>query len=457
MQRGDKRPQMTGQLELALEPRGEVPTARRSGEASSRTHAPRPLGTKDLMETVLSRPNLLQALKRVRQNKGSAGVDGMQVNELPAYLKTEWPRIAAELRAGSYVPKPVRRHEIPKGNGEMRMLGIPTALDRFIQQAVLQVLQPLFDPEFSNSSYGFRPGRSALQAIAAARRLVEDGRTWVVDVDLEKFFDRVNHDVLMGKLEARIADRRLHRLIRSYLAAGVMADGVVTERHEGTPQGGPLSPLLANVLLDEVDKELENRGHRFVRYADDCNVYVRSKRAAERLLEALRGLYGKLRLRINESKSAAAEVWERKFLGYAFTRDRRGAVRLTAAERSKQKLKEKVREITRRTGGRSLEQVTEQLRPLINGWKQYFRLVDSERVFDSLDSWIRRRLRALMLKHWRTPTRAYRALQEMGARTLSSLSIAKHAGRWWRTSGQLMSTAVPNRFFDERGLPRLVA
>jgi RNA-directed DNA polymerase len=273
---------MPGQPGLPLRPGVEEPRTRRSEEASLRPHEPKHLGTKDLMETVLSRPNLQQALKRVRQNKGSAGVDGMQVNALPTYLKTEWPRIAAQLREGSYAPKPVRQHAIPKGNGEMRMLGIPTVLDRFIQQAVLQVLQPLFDPEFSNSSYGFRPGRSAQQAVAAAKRFVEAGRTWVVDVDLERFFDRVNHDVLMSKLEARIADTRVLRLIRSYLAAGMLANGVVIERHEGTPQGGPLSPLLANVLLDEVDKELESRGHRFAQYAGNDHRKARDSDHDER-------------------------------------------------------------------------------------------------------------------------------------------------------------------------------
>jgi group II intron reverse transcriptase/maturase len=321
---------------------------------------------------------------------------------------------------------------------------------------LLQVLQPQFDPQFSSSSYGFRPGRSALQAVAAAKRYVEEGRTWVVDVDLEKFFDRVNHDVLMGKLETRIADRRVLRLIRSYLVAGILADGVVVTRHEGTPQGGPLSPLLANVLLDEVDKELERRGHRFARYADDCNVYVRSKRAAERVMATLQNAYGSLRLRINESKSAVAEVWGRKFLSYAIVRDENG-VHLTIAEKAQQKLKGRVRELTRGTIGQSLERVIEQLTPLLRGWRNYFRLVEVEWALKRLDSWLRHRLRALLLKQWKKPRTVFKRLRALGVPAHVARPIAQHVQRRWWTSGKLMNGAVPNRFFDERGLPRLAA
>jgi RNA-directed DNA polymerase len=309
--------QMTMQMELLLEGRGEAPRGERSGEAGPAVQGYGRSGVGDLMERVVERNNLVRALKRVRSNKGSPGIDGMSVEELPEYLRENWERIRAELLAGSYRPTAVRRHEIPKSGGGVRQLGIPTVLDRFIQQAILQVLQPIFDPTFSEHSYGFRPGRSAQQAVCQAQRYVQSGRRWVVDVDLEKFFDRVSHDVLMGRLAKRLEDKRLLRIIRRYLEAGVMANGLVVERHEGTPQGGPLSPLLANVLLDEVDRKLERSGHRFVRYADDCNVYVKSKRAGERVMSRMVRLYAKLRLKVNEEKSTVARVWERKFLGYS--------------------------------------------------------------------------------------------------------------------------------------------
>ena len=290
---------MSRQLELPLRVRDEIPRAERSAEAPTATHGNERSGASDLMERVCERANLQAALKRVRKNKGSAGIDGMTVDELPEHLKTHWPALRERLLAGTYQPSPVRRHAIPKSGGGLRELGIPTVVDRFIQQAILQVLGPRFEPTFSQHSYGFRPGRSAHDAVVQAQRYVNEGRRFVVDVDLEKFFDRVNHDVLMGRLAKRIEDKRLLGLIRRYLAAGVMANGVATERHEGTPQGGPLSPLLANVLLDEVDKELEKRGHAFVRYADDCNVYVRSRRAGERVMGLLRRLYAGLRLHVN--------------------------------------------------------------------------------------------------------------------------------------------------------------
>jgi RNA-directed DNA polymerase len=306
--------------ELPLEGRGEAPRAERSGEAGRAGHGKERSGSEHsrLMERVVARENAKEALKRVRRNKGSPGIDGMRVEELEPYLHEHWQTIREQLLAGSYRPSAVKRQVIPKSGGGTRELGIPTVLDRFVQQLMLQVLQPIFDPTFSEHSHGFRPGRRAHDAVRKAQQYVQDGRRWVVDVDLEKFFDRVHHDVLMGKLHNRIADPRMLRIIRRYLEAGVMADGVVVERHEGTPQGGPLSPLLANVLLDEVDKELERRGHCFVRYADDCNVYVRSKRAGERVLAALRQRYAKLRLKVNEEKSTVARVWDRKFLGYSF-------------------------------------------------------------------------------------------------------------------------------------------
>jgi len=306
------------QLELPLEGRGEAPRRERSGEATAAVRRDERSGTDDLMERIVERGNLVRALKRVRANQGSPGVDGRTVDDLVADLREHWPVIREQLLTGRYQPSAVKRVEIAKPGGGMRQLGIPTVLDRFIQQAVLQVLQPRFDPSFSESSYGFRPGRSAHDAVCQAQRYVQSGRRWVVDVDLEKFFDRVNHDILMGRLVKRIADARVLRLIRRYLEAGVLCNGVVQERHEGTPQGGPLSPFLANVLLDGVDKELERRGHRFVRYADDCNVYVRSKRAGERVMQGLVSLYAGLHLQVNPAKSAVAPVWERSFLGFSF-------------------------------------------------------------------------------------------------------------------------------------------
>jgi RNA-directed DNA polymerase len=321
-------PQMPRQLELPFESRGEAPSVERSVEAATAAKGSGHPGSADLMERVLSRPNLKAALKRVKSNRGSPGTDGMTVEELPAFLRAHWTRLREELLAGTFLPQAVRRQQIPKSGGGVRELGIPTVLDRFIQQALLQVLQPRFDPSFSPHSYGFRPGRSAHAAVKAARDYVQSGRGYVVDVDLEKFFDRVNHDVLMSRLARRIADRRVLGLIRRYLEAGIMANGVVMDRYEGTPQGGPLSPLLANVLLDEVDKELEGRGHAFVRYADDCNVYVRSRRAGDRAMGLLRGLFARLRLRVNEIKSAVDLARNRKILGYSFWYSRDGTVKL---------------------------------------------------------------------------------------------------------------------------------
>lgn len=330
----DARHQPSPQGELPPPARGETAPRKRSGEASAATRGNARSGTSDLMEEVVARENLRRALKRVKQNRGSPGVDGMRVDQLSDYLRMQWPSLRAQLLGGTYRPQSVRRQMIPKPGGGERMLGIPTVLDRFIQQAVLQVLQPRFDPTFSEHAYGFRPGRRARDAVLAAQRYVEGGRRWVVDIDLEKFFDRVNHDVLMGRLEKRIADKRMLGLIRRYLEAGIMANGVVVERHEGTPQGGPLSPLLANVLLDEVDKELERRGHAFCRYADDCNVYVRSRRAGERVMRWLEKCYAHLRLRINETKSAVAEPWGRPFLGYTFWCNRKGEIRRMVAAKA---------------------------------------------------------------------------------------------------------------------------
>lgn len=428
-----------------------------SEEARSATHDTGCLGASDLLERVLSRPNLQAALKRVRQNKGSPGIDGMTVEELPDYLREHWPALREQLLAGCYQPQAVKRQLIPKSDGGVRELGIPSVLDRFIQQALLQILQPCIDPSFSQHSYGFRPGRRAHQAILAAQAYIQAGRRWVVDVDLEKFFDRVNHDVLMGKLAGRIADRRVLGLIRRYLEAGVMLHGVVMERHEGTPQGGPLSPLLANVLLDEVDQELELRGHAFVRYADDCNVYVRSRRAGVRVMRRLQGLYGKLRLRINESKSAVAPIRNRKFLGYTFWVAPGGVVKRAVAGKPLSEMKARVRRITARNAGRSIEQVIEELRRYLIGWREYFRLAQTPRVFSELDQWLRHRLRALHLKHWRRGPLIYRELRARGMSEDHAAVVAGNARRWWYNSSRLLNRALPNRYFDQLGVPRLAA
>lgn len=407
------------------------------------------------MERVVSRANLLAALKRVEQNKGSAGVDGMTVGMLRCHLMTAWPRIREDLLAGRYQPQPVKRVSIPKSGGAMRKLGIPTVVDRFIQQALLQVLQPVFDPTFSNSSYGFRPGRSAHQAVLAAQRHVQDGLSVVVDVDLEKFFDRVNHDVLMGRLAKRIDDKRVLVLIRRFLEAGVMLHGVVMERYEGTPQGGPLSPLLANILLDEVDKELERRGHAFVRYADDCNVYVRSPRAGERVMALLTHLYGGLHLRINEEKSAVAPATSRKFLGFSLWVGAGKVVRRRVADKAMAAMKTRVRQLTRRGASRSLDDVVEQLGQYLQGWKGYFRLAETPGIFQDLDGWIRHRLRAIKLAQWRRGRTAYREALAMGATPDTAARIAANLRRYWKNARMLAHTIMPNRFFDDLGLPRL--
>jgi len=456
MSRGKAMHQKARQLELALEDRGEAPNVERSGEAGRAARGRRSSGGHDLMERVVARENAKAALERVRRNKGSAGIDGLRVEELEPYLSEHWEAIRERLLAGSYQPSAVKRQQIPKSGGGMRTLGIPTVLDRFVQQLVLQVLQPMFDPTFSEHSHGFRPGRRAHEAVREAQSYIQGGRRWVVDVDLEKFFDRVNHDVLMGKLENRIGDRRVLTLIRRFLEAGMMADGVVVERHEGTPQGGPLSPLLANVLLDEVDKELERRGHAFVRYADDCNVYVRSRRAGQRVLAALRQKYAKLRLRINEDKSAVARVWDRKFLGYSFWVAAGGEVRRRVAPKALEEMKQRVRRITSRNGGRSMHQVTKELGSYLRGWREYFKLADTPGVFAGLDGWIHRRLRTLQLKQWKRGRTTYRELAARDLPEWLARQGALHHRRWWWAAGLgAMQTALPGSYFDRLGVPRL--
>ena len=366
-----------------------------------------PAESERMMEEICEQENCREALRRVKANKGSPGVNGMTVDALPAYLVQHWPEIRAQLLSGTYRPQPVRRVEIPKPDGGMRKLGVPTVLDRMIQQAVLQVLQRRWDAEFSDHSYGFRPGRSPHQAVARAQQYIIEGCGWVVDLDLEKFFDRVNHDRLMARIAQRISDKRLLKLIRAFLTAGVMENGLVSAVDEGTPQGGPLSPLLSNLVLDELDRELERRGHRFVRYADDCNIYARSERAGQRVMESVTSFIEKrLKLKVNAQKSAVARPEERTFLGFTFRRlGASPALRRSIAPKAMRRLKERVREITRRNRGVSMKCRVEELSAFLRGWRAYFGFCQTPEVFESLDSWMRRRLRAVQWKQWRRPQR----------------------------------------------------
>jgi len=455
MSLGRARHQKPGQPGRAERGHGEALPSIERDEARPARHEAEGLGRADLLGQALASANLVMAWKRVKANRGSAGVDGLTVQATADYLKTHWPRIREELQAGRYRPQPVRRVQIPKSGGGVRDLGIPTVTDRLIQQALLQVLQPLIDPTFSESSHGFRPGRRAHDAVLQAQRHVQDGFRVVVDVDLEKFFDRVNHDVLMDRLAKRIADKAVLRLIRRYLEAGILDNGVVMERFEGTPQGGPLSPLLANVLLDEVDRELERRGHRFVRYADDCNVYVRSRKAGERVLEGLRRLYARLRLKVNEAKTAVARAFGRKFLGYCLWRSAGGEVRRAVAGKAIDTYKARIRRITRRNCGRSLVEVAEELRGYLPGWKAYFQLAQTPRAFRELDEWLRHRLRAVQLKHWRRGKTMYRELLALGASQTDALRIAANSRRWWRNSRFALNRVMPVAYFDRLGVPRL--
>ena len=448
--------QKSKQMELPFTKRGEASRKERSGQATPATPGTERPGTSALLEEALMRPNMQRALKRVKKNKGKPGIDGMTVEELPDWLRQHWLRIREELLAGTYQPQPVKRVVIPKAGGGERELGIPTVLDRLIQQALLQVLQSRFDPTFSRHSHGFRPGRRAHDAIREACRHVDDGKSWVVDVDLEKFFDRINHDVLMGRLAKRIADRRVLRLIRRYLGAGILADGVAMERHEGTPQGGPLSPLLANVLLDEVDKDLEKRGHAFVRYADDLRVFVGSQRAGQRVMHSLTRFFDKLRLRVNETKSAVAPVHERPFLGFQM-RTWKERCRPVIAPKALKTMKDRVRALTRRIRGRSLQTVINDLRSYLTGWHNYFRIAQVPDLRTKLDSWIRRRLRAYQLKQW---MRYRTTKRELLARGLTKDQAHRRAywaqSSWWRNANHPDTRrALPNYYFFDMGLPRL--
>jgi RNA-directed DNA polymerase len=409
-----------------------------------------------MMEAVVERGNRRAALKRVEANKGAAGVDGMSIEALRPWLHEHWPRVKEELLEGRYKPSPVLKVEIPKPGGGVRQLGIPTVLDRFIQQAMLQVMQPVFDPEFSESSYGFRPGRSAQQAVLAARAHVESGRTWVVDIDIEKFFDRVNHDMLMARVARKVEDKRVLRLIRRYLQAGVMDGGLVSERTEGTPQGGPLSPLLSNILLDDLDKELERRGHAFCRYADDCNIYVRTQRAGERVMTSVtRYLEKRLKLKVNQGKSAVNKPSRRKFLGYSMTAHRKP--RLKVAPQSIERLKNKLREKFRQGRGRNIGKFIEELKPILRGWINYFRLAQVKGVFEELDGWIRRKLRCNLWRQWkRSPARAKNLMKRGIAEARAWQSATNGRGPWWNSGASHMNEAYPKKFFDELGLVSLL-
>ena len=452
---GSAKHQKSAEAERSSNTRGEAERGEGSGEAWAVRQASADSGRAYLLTQALTRENLVVAWQRVRANAGSAGVDGLSVGQTAEHLKGHWPRVKEQLLAGRYRPQPVRRVQIPKPGGGVRELGIPTVTDRLIQQALLQVLQPLIDPSFSDHSYGFRPGRRAHDAICQAQGYVQAGYRTVVDVDLERFFDRVNHDVLMDRLGKRIADQAVLRLSRRYLQAGIMVHGVVQERYEGTPQGGPLSPLLANVLLDEVDRELERRGHRFVRYADDCNVYVRSQRAGERVMAALRQRYARLHLKVNDAKSAVARAFGRKFLGYCLWVGPRGEVKRAIGSKAKATFKRRVRWLTKRSGGRSLDQVVQKLRRYVLGWKAYFRLAQTPRVMREFDEWLRHRLRALQLKQWRRGTTMYRELRALGASRAHAARIAGNARRWWRNSRYELNRIMSIGYFDRLGVPRL--
>lgn len=404
-----------------------------------------------LLERILARDNLIRALKQVERNDGSAGVDGMTAKELRPYLNVHWPKIKDAILDGTYRPHPGKRSRLKKPDGGTRNLGIPTVLDRFIQQAILQVLQVMWDCQFSKFSFGFRPGRNAHQAVSQAQRYIKRGYRWVVDIDLEKFFDRVNHDLLMRRLRERVYDRRVLRLINQYLKSGVLDGAAFYETVEGTPQGGPLSPLLANIMLDALDRELERRGHRFVRYADDCNIYVRSRRAATRTLaSASRFLSAKLKLKVNESKSAVGRPWERQFLGFSFTR----TFRRCLSTKSLRRFKARIRELTYRTRGRTLRTIIRELRAYLQGWFGYYRYVELRTILKEMDSWIRRRLRCYLWKQWGRA--GYRELRKRGISRQLAWNTSKSAHGPWRLSrSPALSIALPGRYFDSMGLPRL--
>jgi RNA-directed DNA polymerase len=453
----DKRPNNQLVLAFAEVSRSEAPRDSVAGTESfaAKREAESP-AREQLMEEVCGRQNCRQALARVKRNKGSAGVDGMTVEQLPAYLKQHWPAIREQLLRGTYKPQPVKRVEIPKPDGGVRKLGIPTVLDRFIQQAVMQVLQGRWDRTFSKYSYGFRPGRSAHQAVTKAQQYIAAGYRWVVDLDLEKFFDRVNHDKLMSKIAKRINDQQLLKLIRAFLRAGVMEGGLVSPVDEGTPQGGPLSPLLSNIVLDELDRELELRGHRFVRYADDSNIYVRSQRAGERVMRSIKQFITRqLKLTVNEQKSAVARPGERKFLGFSFTWQREPKRRI--APKAIARFKQRVRELTRRTRGVSVETMVAQLGRYVTRWRGYFGFCQTPSVMQRLEQWLRRRLRSVVWKQWKYARVRFAELRKRGlSKDLAAQTAGSAHGPWRLSNSPALAMALPNAFFVSLGLPSLV-
>jgi RNA-directed DNA polymerase len=447
------------QVELKLSA-GATGEARSVAAQDAEVHAARaeiesPAAGGLAMEAIVERDNLKKALAQVKRNKGVAGIDGMSVDDLGPYLKEHWPAIRAQLLEGTYKPRPVRRVEIPKTSGGKRPLGIPTVLDRFIQQAVLQVLQADWDRTFSEASFGFRPGRSAHQAVERAQALIAAGHHWVVDIDLEKFFDRVNHDILMGLVAKRVADKRILRLIRGFLTAGVLEGGLVSPTEEGTPQGGPLSPLLSNLMLDVLDKELEKRGHRFVRYADDCNIYVRSQKAGERVMAGIEKFLAKrLKLKLNKAKSAVAKPSVRKLLGFSFVGRRQPRRRI--APQAITRFKARVRELTRRTCGKSLAQVIKELRVYLVGWRGYFGFCETPSALQDLDRWIRRRLRAIAWKQWKRGRTRFAKLRRRGVgRDMAARTAGSPHGPWRLSNSPALKIALPNAFFNSLGLATL--
>ena len=454
----DRQQNIQRELDFSSVSAGEAREAgREETESLAAVHGPEsPASTNRLMEEVCERENLQEALQRVKANKGSPGVDGMTVDGITDYLKQHWPAIREQLLNGTYEPKPVRRVEIPKPDGGgVRKLGIPSVLDRFIQQAVMQVLQRRWDPTFSQYSFGFRPERSAQQAVAQAQQYIAQGYGWCVDFDLEKFFDRVNHDKLMGQIAKRVGDKRLLKLIRAFLNAGVMENGLVSPSVEGTPQGGPLSPLLSNLVLDELDRELERRGHRFVRYADDSNIYVRSERAGQRVMESVtRFITNKLKLKVNEAKSAVARPQERKFLGFSFTAG--PEVKRTIAPKALDRFKSRIREITRRAKSVSIETTIEELAPYMRGWRSYFGFCETPVVLQYLTRWVRLRLRAALWRQWKTPRRRRAALIALGVSPkLASNTAGSGRGPWSLARSKALSIGLSNAYFKSLGLPSL--
>jgi RNA-directed DNA polymerase len=410
----------------------------------------------DLIERTLERGNMLRALQAVEANRGAAGVDGMKVGQLRSYLREHWAEIKEQLLKGTYEPRPVRRVDIPKSGGGTRMLGIPTVLDRLIQQAIHQTLSPLWDEAFSPHSYGFRPGRRAAQAVQAAQSYVRTGQRWVVDMDLEKFFDRVNHDVLMARVTRRVKDRRMLKLIRRYLESGIMQNGLIEPRSEGTPQGGPLSPLLSNILLDDLDKELERRGHTFCRYADDCNIYVGSRRAGERVMQSLsRFVRDKLKLTVNPKKSAVDRPWRRKFLGFSMTAHRESRVRV--APQAVKRFKDALRESFRAGRGRNLRAFLDGLKPKLRGWASYFSVAETRNVFEDLDQWLRRKLRCMEWRQWKKPRTRMRKLIALGLdRESARKSAFNGRGPWWNAGASHMNAALPTSHLRKLGLISLL-